>query len=135
MRKVFMITAAGAALLMAGAGVAQAAGVEGVWRTERGWQVQIYKCGTGLCGKVVGGTTMKDVHNPNPSLRKRSVVGIDIMRGMRKDGKRYKGKLYNPRDGKTYTGTIEPLSANKLKLSGCVLGGLICKSQTWTRIR
>ena len=135
MRKVFVFAAAGAVLLMAGAGVAHAAGVEGVWRTERGWQVKIYKCGGGLCGKVVGGTTMKDVHNPNPVLRKRSVVGIDIIRSMRKQGKRFKGKLYNPKDGNTYTGYIEPLSANKLKLSGCVLGGLICKGQTWTRIR
>ena len=133
MRKVFIFTAAGAVLLLAG--VAHAAGVEGVWRTEHGWQVKIYKCGASWCGKVVGGTTMKDVHNPNPSLRKRSVVGIDIIRSMRKRGKSYKGQLYNPKDGKTYTGTIEPLSANKLKLSGCILGGLICRSQTWTRIR
>ena len=83
----------------------------------------------------MGGTTMKDVHNPDPRLRKRSVVGIDIFRGMRRQGKRYRGSLYNPRDGKTYSGYIEPLSANRLKLSGCVLGGLICKGQTWTRIR
>ena len=135
MRKAFVCIAAGMALSLAGAGVALAAGVEGLWRTEHGWQVKIYKCGASWCGKVMGGTTMKDVHNPNPALRKRSVVGIDIIRGMRKQGKRFKGRLYNPKDGNTYTGYIEPLSASKPKLSGCVLGGLICKGQTWTRIR
>ncbi len=134
MRKLF-ITAGAALVMLAGAVVAQAAGVEGVWRTEHGWQVKIYQCGANWCGKVVGGTTMKDVHNPDPRLRKRSVVGIDIIRGMRKQGRRFKGKLYNPKDGNTYTGYIEPLSASKLKLSGCVLGGLICKGQTWMRIR
>ena len=133
MRKAFIV--AGAVLLLAGIGVARAAGVEGQWRTEHGWQVKIYQCGGALCGRVMSGTTMKDVHNPDPRLRKRSVVGIRLIRGMRKRGGRYEGRLYNPGDGKTYTGYIEPLSADALRLSGCVLGGLICRGQTWTRLR
>ncbi len=129
------IAATTVAWVMAAVPVAQAAELEGLWRTPKGWQVKIYKCGGGWCGRVMGGTTMRDAHNPNPALRKRRVVGIDLFRGMRKQGKRYRGSLYNPKDGKTYTGTIEPLSTHKLKLSGCILGGIICKGQTWTRIR
>ena len=45
----------------------------------------------------------------------------------------WKGKVYNAEDGKTYTGFIQLTSANKLKLEGCVMGGLICKGETWTR--
>jgi len=120
---------------MLSAGAAMAGGIDGVWRTEHGWQVKLYKCGGSYCGTVVGGTSARDVHNPKPALRKRKMVGVRMIWGMRKSGSSYKGKLYNPNDGKIYSGYLKPLSARAIKLSGCILGGLICKGQTWTRIR
>lgn len=114
-------------------GVAQAGGIDGVWKTEKGWKVKIYKCGSSHCGKVVDGTSVKDVHNPNKALKSRKVVGVRMIWGMKKSGSKYAGKLYNPNDGKTYTGKIVVLSASSIKLSGCVFGGLICKSQTWSK--
>ena len=134
--KRFIITGfagATAALIMAGA--AYAGELDGVWRTKSGWQVKLYKCGSAYCGRVVGGTTMKDVHNPKKSLRSRKVVGIRMVWGMRKKGSGYTGQLYNPKDGKTYSGKVKVLSNSAIKLSGCVFGGLICKGQTWVRIR
>ena len=113
----------------------QAGELDGVWRTESGWHVKLYKCGSAYCGRVVGGTTMKDVHNPKASLRSRKVVGIRMIWGMKKHGSKYTGKLYNPKDGKTYSGKVNVLSKSAIKLSGCVFGGLICKGQTWKRIR
>jgi len=41
--------------------------------------------------------------------------------------------LLNTEDGKTYSGKAKVTSA-RLELSGCVLGGLICRSQTWTKV-
>lgn len=114
-------------------GVAQAASVNGVWRTQKGWKVKMYKCGGSYCGKVVGGTTAKDVKNPNKALRSRRMVGVRMVWGMKKSGSGYSGKLYNPNDGKTYTGKISKISGSSMRLSGCVFGGLICKSQTWRR--
>jgi len=114
-------------------GMAQAAGIDGVWKTEKGWKVKIYKCGSSRCGKVVGGTKAKDVHNPNKALRSRRMVGVRMVWGMKKSGSGYAGKLYNPNDGKTYTGKIAVKSASAIKLSGCVFGGLICKGQTWRK--
>jgi uncharacterized protein (DUF2147 family) len=46
---------------------------------------------------------------------------------------KWAGEVYNVEDGKTYSGSITMESATALKLQGCVLGGLICKGQTWTR--
>ena len=40
----------------------------------------------------------------------------------------------NPDDGQTYTGKMLLEGAN-LTTSGCVFGGLICKSVHWTRLK
>ena len=43
------------------------------------------------------------------------------------------GNAFNPEDGKTYSGKMT-LSGNTLTTSGCVLGGVICRSVTWRRV-
>ncbi|RFC68727.1 MULTISPECIES: DUF2147 domain-containing protein [Mesorhizobium] len=45
---------------------------------------------------------------------------------------RYSGEITDPATDKTYSGKAA-LSGNSLKMSGCVLGGLICKTQNWKR--
>ncbi len=109
--------------------------LNGTWRTEGGWLVKIYRCGGSYCGKVVGGAKGKDIKNPDPAKRSRRLVGIRLFSGMKKAGKGYAGRLYNPKDGKTYSGKVKVLSARAIKLSGCVLGGLICKGQKWAKVR
>ena len=46
---------------------------------------------------------------------------------------KYKGKITDPANDKTYSGK-GTLSGNSLKMGGCVLGGLICRNQTWSRL-
>jgi uncharacterized protein (DUF2147 family) len=46
---------------------------------------------------------------------------------------KWAGQVYNAEDGKTYSGSITLVDAKTLTLQGCALGGLICKSRTWTR--
>lgn len=46
---------------------------------------------------------------------------------------RYSGEITDPATDKTYSGKAA-LSGNSLKMSGCVLGGLICKTQNWKRM-
>jgi uncharacterized protein (DUF2147 family) len=46
---------------------------------------------------------------------------------------KYAGSITDPETDKTYSGKAT-LSGTSLKMSGCVLGGLICKSQTWTKL-
>jgi uncharacterized protein (DUF2147 family) len=47
---------------------------------------------------------------------------------------KWSGKVYNAEDGETYTGNIILQTPNTLKLEGCILGGMICQGQTWTRV-
>jgi len=111
----------------------------GVWRhPDNGSLVRTYKCGGGLCAKVikVRDPSRKDVHNPDPDLRARPIEGIVIMNGASKTGANtWEGRLYNTRDGKTYSGVVTLKSPQKLELEGCVMGGLFCKGVTWSRVR
>ena len=48
-------------------------------------------------------------------------------------GGKYSGKITDPANDKTYTGKAT-LAGNNLKMQGCVMGGLICKTQNWKRM-
>lgn len=117
------------ALICATASI-QAADLTGVWITEKSdtgssMAVEIFDCDGKLCGKAV------DVFDaPN-----RDSVGIEIIKGMRKRSETsYKrGKIYAPDTKKWYKSKMSLQSEDKLKVSGCVLGGVICRSQVWTR--
>lgn len=131
-----------AGLTLAFAGHAQAQSAEdafGVWlHPDNGSHIRISKCGGGLCATIVKvkDPSRTDEKNPDPKLRSRKVQGLTIMRGAKKTGdKTWSGKLYNTTDGETYNGTVTVVSKDKLKLEGCVLGGLICQGPTWSRIR
>ncbi|MES0879529.1 DUF2147 domain-containing protein [Roseibium sp. SCP14] len=101
-------------------------------------KIRISSCGAALCGKLIWlKSPRNDTQNPDTSKRSRPLVGVQIVQSMKPTGKtgQWKGKVYNAEDGKTYTGYIELTSANKLKLEGCVMGGLICKGETWSRVK
>lgn len=102
---------------------ANAATVNGTWlRPSTGGQIQVFDCGGGIGMKV---TKSSDANK----------VGKQIMCGATKTGEnRYEGDLLNLDDGNTYKGIIE-FKGDTLSLSGCVLGGLVCKTDNWTRVK
>ncbi len=136
------VIVAAAALLIATP--AFAADPTGSWLTRNGEsKVAMSKCGTALCGtitalKAPNGTDGKpkvDSNNPDTSKRSRPIIGTMIVLNMTPSGTadKWNGQVYNPEDGKTYSGSITLKNANELDLQGCVGGGLFCKTQTWTR--
>lgn len=98
------------------AATAHAADIDGTWlRPKTGRHVKSYSCGGGLGLKVVE-------------------TGKVIMCGAKSQGGgKYAGTLTSTEDGNEYSGTVA-IGGSKLHLSGCVLGGLICKSETWSRV-
>lgn len=109
--------------------------VHGLWRTHKGELVRFYKCGRGICGKLVAvrSASRKDTKNKNPKLRNRSLKGLVIIRSRTKTGpKTWKGTVYNIDDGKTYHGSLKLLSPRRAKLTGC--DGAFCESATWHKI-
>jgi hypothetical protein len=76
----------------------------------------------------------KDIHNKDPKLRDRSLVGIVLMWNLRyDDGEYVDGYVYNPEDGGTYRMKAEVLSAESLKLRGYIGISLFGQTKTWTR--
>ena len=124
-----------AGLLVAFAESAGAAEPTGTWLTQTGdAKVKISPCGGAFCGSIVWlQQDRKDTNNPDPSRRGRSLLGAQMVFDMQGSGDVYTGKLYNPRDGKTYSGKLKTIGSDKLDLAGCVLAGLVCKHEVWTR--
>jgi uncharacterized protein (DUF2147 family) len=131
-----MKAAVAAAAILAFASLpATAATPDGTWLSASGaTKVKIAPCGGNYCGTIVWvkGPETKDAKNPDAAKRSRPLVGVQLMYGMAAEGDGYKGKLYDYTSGKTYTGKLK-VGGGSLSLSGCVLGGLICKSETWTK--
>ena len=94
----------------------------------------------GTASMVVSATQPKtnpdflDVHNKNPSLRSRRVIGALLLEGFTGGPTEWSGgHVYNPGDGNTYSGKLTLIDDNHLKLTGCALW-VLCKSQMWTRL-
>ena len=131
------LRAAGLLALLLTAGAGHAAGdPAGVWLTADGQsKVRFARCGGGYCGTLVSVVGQSvDVNNPDPALRTRSLVGVQIVNAPNASGDGYAGTLYNPDDGKTYSGALKVTGPNSVSVSGCVMS-VFCKSETWQRTR
>jgi uncharacterized protein (DUF2147 family) len=120
--------------------------VEGDWWNDDGEaHVRLGPCPDApekLCGRVIGLKTLKadnggpvvDENNPDPKLRTRPVMGLQILSGYRKEapGRWVDGRAYDPEDGKSYRSNLEIRPDGKLKVEGC-LARFVCGSKTWTR--
>jgi uncharacterized protein (DUF2147 family) len=123
-----------------------AADPAGTWLTqERDSQVRITNCGGALCGNLVWlkepndpatGKPKTDKNNADAGKQGRPLIGVQIVLGMKPSGtpNKWDGDVYNASDGKTYSGSFTMTGDNTAELKGCVLS-IICKSQTWTRVK
>jgi uncharacterized protein (DUF2147 family) len=138
MKKVAAISLATFALIATPVLAQTADDAIGVWENpENKSHTEFYKCGDGVCGKIVkvvdGQKT--DDKNPDPAKQKRPIVGLVIMQGAKKTGaNKWSGTLYNRADGKEYSGTVTVKTKNTLDLSGCV-AAVFCKTVTFTRVK
>lgn len=88
----------------------------GTWKRANGTLIEYKNCGSAdYCG-----TVLNNEYKGKP---------IGKMSG--KDGS-YTGTVNKLDEGKTYSGKAS-VSGNTLSLAGCVMGGLICKTEKLTR--
>jgi uncharacterized protein (DUF2147 family) len=123
---------------------AMAADPSGIWLTADGEaKVQIGNCGDAYCGQIVWLKEPNDPQtkqpktdklNKNVSKRARPIIGLQIMSRMLASApNEWKGSLYNPEDGNTFSGSLALQDAGHMKLEGCVLA-IFCRSEVWTRV-
>lgn len=122
-----------AAALMFSAAAAYADPVEGIWKTKpddngKFGHVQIAACGDKLCGVLIEAFDASGAKTDSPNIGKQIVWDM-VANG---DGTYSNGKVWAPDRDKTYNSKMS-LNGSNLAVSGCVLGGLICRDSDWTR--
>ena len=121
----------GAALALAHAGAAMADPVEGLWASAPNEDGAAIHVEIGPCGANYCGTISKVLGSPDTSSEGRLMIWDMAPEGA---GVYSGGQVWAPDTDKTYRGKME-LRGNVLKISGCVLGGAICRGSDFSRIR
>jgi uncharacterized protein (DUF2147 family) len=100
--------------------------VFGTWLRDNGnVGVKFEPCGDAICGNIVWLKSGSD---------SKAKVGQRLFFDMRPDGANsWTGKAANPDNGSIYSGKMS-VEGSTLSTSGCIIGGLICKSANWKRV-
>ena len=119
--------------------------VVGKWKLSDGTAiVEVYQQGDVYNGKIVwlqkpteaDGSPAVDKNNPDASLRSRQLIGLNMLSGLKKDGKEYSGgKIYDPGNGKTYNCSMK-VEGDVLKVRGSLdKKGLLGRTMDWFRVK
>ena len=112
----------------------------GYWLTS-GSIVKIEDCNNQVCGKIVtvfvedgvDPESVLDENNKDKSLRKRTIIGIDLLSEFEiknKDQKTFKGgRIYDPRSGNSYKSNLYLNDNGILKVEGCL--AFMCDGEEW----
>ncbi len=137
----------------AGAADNGADAIVGLWRTEPDPHgaaiVKIERVGNRYQGRIVWlekplygpdeerpGQPKVDLNNPDPALRNRPILGLELVKGFVYVGRgRWKkGTIYDPNKGKTYKCKAWLEGHDTLKIRGYIGFSLLGRNATWKRV-
>lgn len=134
----------GLVVLTAFSGPVFAQELRGVWLTEdEEAALTIADCNGHLCGWINwlesatdrGGSQRLDEENPDPAEQSEPICGLVVITELERTGSgTWDAYVYNPQDGKTYSGRITVLSENELRVRAYIGLPIFGKSETWTRV-
>lgn len=116
----------------------------GVWfNTEKTAQVEILKKGSTFIGKIIwlkdpnpGGKPAVDKLNPNPKLKSRPLMGLNLLDGLHfSNGIWEDGTIYDPKSGKTYACQLSIASPEILEVKGYLGFSMIGRTVKWTKAK
>lgn len=125
------LATAGILSLTLASGTALAAEPTGDWRVEDGSAIiRIDNCGGALWGVVAW------EKEPGRDRSGRPTLGSTVIINMRPSSSqaRWDGQIHNAQNGETYKANVRMAGDNMLRVEGCVLGGIFCGGQRWTRV-
>jgi uncharacterized protein (DUF2147 family) len=107
----------------------------GVWMNpSHSVAVVTEPCGGAMCGRVVWANAhaQADVRSETPT---KPLIGTQLLSAFRPASKgMWEGVLYVPDMDRTVSSRIQMIDASTLRISGCLIHGFLCRSQTWQRI-
>ena len=116
----------------------------GVWyNTEKTAKVEILKKESAFIGKIVwlkdpnpGGKPGGDKFNPDPKLKSRPLMGLNLLEGLKFDSGMWEdGTIYDPKTGKTYSCQVTLKSKDVLEVKGYIGFSLIGRTVEWTKAK
>ena len=118
--------------------------IMGIWyNTEKTAKVEILKKGSAFIGKIVwlkdpnpGGKPGVDKFNPDPKLKSRPLMGLNLLEGLKFDSGMWEdGTIYDPKTGKTYSFQVTLKSKEVLEVKGHIGFSLIGRTVEWTKAK
>jgi uncharacterized protein (DUF2147 family) len=117
--------------------------ITGIWLSNtKDAQIEIFEDGWKYCGKIVwlaepnkkDGTPKTDMNNPDPELRSREIIGLEIISDLEYDDNEWvDGKFYVARKGQSVNCEVR-LSDDNEELFLKISKGLFSKKVVWTRV-
>jgi uncharacterized protein (DUF2147 family) len=118
----------------------------GVWlHDNKRIEIEIVPCGERLCATLVWfrwpndaqGLPLVDLKNPDPALRTRPLLGLEVLRDLRRTALNTweGGKIYNPDDGGDYNAEMSIGDDGTLRIRAYLLLPLFGHTLIWTRVR
>lgn len=122
----------------------------GLWITAGGKShIEIYKKGESFFGRIaalkkpnyepgevdgMAGQPRVDRNNPDATLRDRPLIGLELMTDfLFEEGVWRNGRIYNPRNGKTYRSNLRLTKTGALKVRGYIGFSWLGGSSVWQR--
>ncbi|MBX3593200.1 DUF2147 domain-containing protein [Sphingomonas sp.] len=107
---------------------------EGVWMNPyRSVAVRTGPCGDRICGWIVWASASAQADARSSGIDR--LIGVQLLEDYRPQGpNHWTGTVFVPDMNRRFASEINALSPTSLQIKGCILHGLICRSQTWNRI-
>ena len=113
--------------------IAADAALEGRWKNPTGRvTVEIVACEEAYCGSVISATESARADARRGGTE--TLVGTQLMTDFKAAGPgKWRGRLFIPDLNRRSKAELRLLGPGQLKVTGCMVGRMICKSQLWTR--
>lgn len=120
--------------VLAATAAAEANSIEGSWTNPSATvTVAIAPCGEAMCGRVTAASDKAQADARKAGTD--PLVGVELMSGFKSSAAgRWKGRLFVPDLKRRSRAELRLVGSDQLKVTGCAVGRMLCKSQLWTRV-
>ena len=121
--------------LLSLASAANAVPIEGRWQNPKDSVIiDVVPCGGGtFCGRVSWASPKARADARKGGTQR--LVGTRLLTGLRPDGGGgWRGRAYLPKRNMHANALIRTAGGGTMVVKGCLVGGMICKEQRWTRV-